>query len=88
MTTAGARWQLRLLGGFELSDGRSQLHRLASRAMLLILARLARLALAPQRDHPREELIDLLWPEVALAVGRNRLRQALSSLRSPARTRG
>lgn len=88
MTTAGARWQLRLLGGFELSDGRSQLHRLPTRAMLLILARLARLALAPQRDHPREELIDLLWPEVALAVGRNRLRQALSSLRSPARTRG
>lgn len=73
-----ARWQLRLLGGFELSDGRITLHKLPSRAALLILARLA---LAPQREHPREELIDLLWPDVALHVGRNRLRQALSTLR-------
>ena len=79
MTAMSARWHLRLLGRFELSDGTTTLHRLPSRAVLLILARLA---LAPQRDHPREELIDLLWPAVDLAVGRNRLRQALSSLRS------
>jgi predicted ATPase len=43
---------------------------------------LARVALAPDRAHPREELIELLWPGVALDVGRNRLRQALSTLKS------
>jgi predicted ATPase len=42
---------------------------------------LARLALEPQRRHAREELIELLWPEVELDVGRNRLRQVLSTLR-------
>ena len=43
---------------------------------------LARLALAPDRAHPREELVELLWPGADLAVGRNRLRQALSTLKS------
>ena len=42
---------------------------------------LARLALQPQRRHAREELIELLWPDVDLDVGRNRLRQVLSTLR-------
>ena len=40
------------------------------------------LALAPERAHAREELIELLWPGVAPNVGRNRLRQALSTLKS------
>lgn len=73
------RWRLRLLGGFELSDGHQTHLRLPSRAVTLLLARLA---LGAAREHPREELVDLLWPEVALDVGRNRLRQALSVLRS------
>lgn len=47
-----------------------------SRAVVTLLARLA---LAPSRAHPREELVNLLWSDVALAVGRNRLRQALST---------
>lgn len=42
---------------------------------------LALLALQPQRRHAREELIELLWPGVELDVGRNRLRQVLSTLR-------
>ena len=50
-----------------------------SRAVGLLLARLA---LAPARAHPREELIELLWPGVGLDVGRNRLRQALSTLKA------
>ena len=75
-----ARWQLRLLGGFTLVDGRAAaVHRLPSRAIMLLLARLA---LEPHRAHGREEMIELLWPEVDLEVGRNRLRQALSALRS------
>ena len=74
-----ARWHLRLLGALELDDGQQALTKLPSRA---VTALLARLAMAPQRDHPREELIELLWPGVELDVGRNRLRQALSTLRS------
>jgi len=73
------RWQLRLLGGLWLSDGQQQLTRLPSRATTALLARLA---MAPQRQHAREELVELLWPGVAAAVGRNRLRQALSSLKA------
>jgi tetratricopeptide (TPR) repeat protein len=76
---AAAVWHLRLLGGFELARGGLRLHHLASRPTALLLARLA---LWPQRDHPREELVDLLWPQAPLEAGRNRLRQALSALRS------
>ena len=46
-----------------------------------VAALLARLVLVPQCSHAREELIELLWPGVALAVGRNRLRRALFTLR-------
>jgi DNA-binding SARP family transcriptional activator len=44
-------------------------------------ALLAYLALHPDRPHPRDELMELLWPEVDPQAGRQRLRQALSSLR-------
>ena len=42
---------------------------------------LARLALFPQRTHPREELADLFWPEADLEAGRNNLKQSLAVLR-------
>lgn len=73
-------WHVQLLGRVRLAaaDGR-EITRLPSRAITLLLARLA---LAPTRDHAREELVELLWPGVELDVGRNRLRQALSSLKS------
>lgn len=77
-----ARWRVELLGGFRLGapgDATQPVTRLPSRAITLLLARLA---LAPERTHAREELIELLWPGVALEVGRNRLRQALSTLRT------
>lgn len=78
-----SRWHLRLLGTITLEDasrGRSPVPaKLPSRAAALLLARLA---LAPERAHPREEIVELLWPGVDLDVGRNRLRQALSVLRS------
>jgi predicted ATPase len=73
------RWQVRLLGAVEAFDGVQRIQRFPSRA---VAALLARLALAPDRAHPREELVELLWPGVALDVGRNRLRQALSTLKS------
>src|SRR5687768_1539609 len=76
----GDGWQVCLLGGLRLTRrGHDDITRLPSRA---VTALLARLALAPQRAHAREELIELLWPGVELEIGRNRLRQALSTLKS------
>ena len=73
------RWQVRLLGAVEASDGVHTITRFPSRAVASLLARMA---LAPERSHAREELVELLWPGVELAVGRNRLRQVLSTLKS------
>ena len=75
---AQALWVVGLLGGLDLFDGTQHITRLPSRA---VTALLARLALSPDRAHSREELIELLWPGVALDIGRNRLRQALSTLK-------
>lgn len=72
--------RLRLLGSFEIERaGRVELSRLPSRAAPLLLARPA---LHPKRQHPREARVELLWPGVALDVGRNRLRQTLPTLRA------
>ena len=76
---AQPRWHLRLLGDVVLTDARGTVHRLPGRTTTALLARLA---LAPDRAHAREALVDLLWPGVALDVGRNRLRQALSTLQT------
>ena len=71
-----------MLGAFELlptpANPIQALPLLRSRPGMLLLARLA---LFPEREHPREELVDMLWPAVALDIGRNRLRQTLSDLR-------
>lgn len=74
----GQRWQLHLLGRAELRSPSGQPLRLPGPAATLLLARLA---LPPQRAHAREELVELLWPGVAPATARNRLRQLLSLLR-------
>jgi predicted ATPase len=74
-----AAWHLRLLGRFELDDGRQCLTRLRSRAAMALVARLA---MAPGREHGREELATLLWPEADATTGRSRLRQTLSLLRA------
>lgn len=83
------RWHLRLLGDVVLRPAQGPPQRLPGRAATALLARLA---LAPERAHPREELVELLWPGVALDVGRNRLRQVLSTLKrlldGPAGTAG
>ena len=73
-----AVWQVQLLGGLQARRGDVTLSNLGSRG---VGALLARLALYPQRSHAREELIELLWPGVEIDVGRNRLRQALFTLR-------
>jgi len=75
---ATALWRVQLLGGLRAQRGPITLPQLGSRG---VGALLARLALYPQRSHAREELIELLWPGVELDTGRNRLRQALFTLR-------
>jgi RecA/RadA recombinase len=74
-----ATWQLRLLGGFELRGRQQRYTRLFSRAGMCLLARLA---MAPQRQHPREELGALLWPQASEEEQRRRLRQTLSTLKA------
>jgi len=73
------RWRVRLLGAVSATGADQQIERFPSRAAAALLARLA---LAPERSHAREELTELLWPGVAPSVGRNRLRQVLSTLKS------
>src|ERR1700693_4703851 len=73
-----AVWQIQLLGGLRATHGNSVIAQFPSRPIAMLVARLGR---EPQRPHAREELIELLWPEVDLDVGRNRLRQVLSTLR-------
>ena len=78
MAPPGGVWQVQLLGGLKAQRGDVTLTNFSNRSVGTLLARLA---LFPQRSHAREELIDLIWPGVALDVGRNRLRQALFALR-------
>lgn len=74
-----ARWRVQLLGGFRLRDVAGRDVTVSGRSAMLLLARLAT---APARSHPREELIEMLWPGVDLEAGRNRLRQTVWVLRS------
>ena len=76
---APARWRVRLLGAVAASDDAQTIERFGSGG---VAALLARLALQPGRRHSREELIDLLWPDAKPATARNRLRQALFTLRA------
>jgi hypothetical protein len=74
-----ALWRVRLLGGFEIDNGRHRLTRLRSRASMALLARLA---MESGRDHARDELAALLWPDGCPTRIRSRLRQTLSLLRA------
>ena len=74
----GGHWRVVLLGRVEARNGDMLLTRFSSQPTAALLARLA---LNPQRVHPREELAELLWPGAPAAVGRSRLRQALSTLK-------
>jgi len=73
-----APWRIRLLGTLEARRGDHVVTRFATSR---VAALLARLALFPRRAHPREELIDLLWPDSDADAGRLSLRVALASLR-------
>lgn len=77
-----ARWRIELLGGLRARTTDSVEGRVVARFRTQKNGELlAYLASYLQRTHAREELIELLWPECDLNAGRNRLSNALSSLR-------
>lgn len=71
---------LRLLGPGVLMAGAQVVRTHSARTFAL----LAYLALQPGRRHPRAALVDLLWPDLPPASGRQSLRQALYSLKTVA----
>src|SRR5205823_12437861 len=72
------RCRIELFGGLRVRQGERLISRFRSRRTAALLGYLAYYS---QRTHPREVLIDLLWPESDPAAGSNSLSVALSSLR-------
>src|SRR5687768_15331048 len=72
------RCRVELLGGLRVQVQERIITRFRTQKAAALLAYLAYYR---ERSHPREILIELLWPEVDLEVGRHRLSTALSSLR-------
>ncbi|MBS1712746.1 MAG: winged helix-turn-helix domain-containing protein [Armatimonadetes bacterium] len=71
-------WRIELLGEPRVVGYGQTIVRFESKRAVALLAYLT---LHPQTRHPREVLVDRIWPEADLDAGRNRLKQALSSLR-------
>ncbi|MBB6050015.1 ATP-binding protein [Armatimonas rosea] len=78
MSASLPKLRVDLLGKLRLSAGTRATTRFETRRTALLLARLA---LPPLREWPREELIELLWPDEDPGVTRTRFRQTLASLR-------
>src|SRR5258708_12088032 len=72
------RWRIGLLGGLRAVQADRVVSRFQPQKIGLLLAYLA---YYPQRPHPREALIELLWPECDSHAGRNNLSVSLSWLR-------
>jgi DNA-binding SARP family transcriptional activator len=77
--------RIELLGWLRATCGERTVTRFRSRQTAQLLAYLA---LHPHRTHPREVLIELLWPEFDLDAGRHSLSVALSSLRQQLHSNG
>src|SRR5205823_10422689 len=73
-----ALWRIELLGGLRATCDDRVVTRFQTQKTGAVLAYLAYYC---QRSHPREVLIELLWPESEPRAGRNKLSLALSSLR-------
>lgn len=71
-------WRIELLGGLRAVRGTQAVDRFRTRKTADLLAYLA---CSRQRSHPRELLVELLWPESDPQAGRHNLSMALSSLR-------
>src|SRR5207247_6944543 len=71
-------WVIELLGWLRATQGAHLVHRFRRQKTAALLAYLA---FYRERSHPRDTLLELLWPEADPDVARNRLSVALSSLR-------
>src|SRR6266852_9623639 len=71
-------WRIELLGRLRATQGDWIITRFRARRAGSLLAYLA---YHLERSHPREMLIELLWPEVEVQTGRNNLSRELNSLR-------
>ena len=73
-------WRLTLLGSLRAvsNDGTVAITRFRSQKTASLLAYLAS---HPDRNHPREAIVDQFWPDDDPEAGRNSLRVALAALR-------
>lgn len=71
-------WRIELLGEPRLIGYGQIINRFESKRAVALLAYLA---LHPHTRHAREVLADRIWPDAPIEAGRNRLKQALASLR-------
>src|ERR1051326_8271651 len=71
-------WSIQLFGRLRLTSGERTVDRFRTQKAASILAYLA---YHHHRSHPREALIDLLWPDAEIESARHSLSLALSSLR-------
>src|SRR5712692_9372582 len=71
-------WRLKLLGRLQATQGDHLVTRFRAQRTGALLAYLSYYL---DRPHPREVLIELLWPEAEPHSGRNNLRRELTSLR-------
>lgn len=72
------RWYIELLGCLRARDDEQVISRFRTQKTAALLAYLA---FYRTEKHPRERLVDLLWPDQRPEAGRNSLSVALSSLR-------
>src|SRR5690242_2886489 len=71
-------WRIEMLGWLRVLQPDRVVARFRTRKAASLLAYLA---YHLHRSHPREQLIELLWPGSALQAGRSNLRSELASLR-------
>ncbi|MGC4046787.1 MAG: tetratricopeptide repeat protein [Armatimonas sp.] len=71
-------WHFSFFGGVRARRGSKVIDHFRSQKFAFLLAYLA---IHPSRQHTREELCDLLWPEADLEAARTNLRTALANLR-------
>src|ERR1051325_3575183 len=75
---ASEPWQISLFGGLRCRRGDVDIERFRTRKAASLLAYLC---LHADRTHPREELVELFWPDLEPEAARNNLRQTLHWLR-------
>ena len=75
-------WTIHLFGALRVVQAEQTITRFRTQKTGALLAYLA---FYRHRAHPRERLVDLLWPDDEIESGRHNLRLALSSLRTSLR---